>query len=224
VLVCDSSRHRFQRRRGARPDGKQVLIAEQPAVEAVQFMYDTINKLKLSPSDVLSWDEEPSRRPFTAGQAAFLRNWSYVYAIARTRRNPRSSTRWASCRCRISPASRARVPGRLPVRRERLSKNQEAAVDFVTWMSSPAIQLRFAIELGIAPTRPAVYDDPSLIEKEPSCTRFARCSWAATPRPVTPKYSQVSLALQSAVSRALANGNVKEELESAKTRIAAIVG
>jgi multiple sugar transport system substrate-binding protein len=45
----------------------------------------------------------------------------------------------------------------------------------------------------------------------------------ATPRPVTPKYSQVTLALQSAVSRALASGDVKTELEAAKNRIAAIV-
>jgi hypothetical protein len=31
---------------------------------------------------VLSWDEEPSREPFTAGDSVFLRNWSYVYKIA----------------------------------------------------------------------------------------------------------------------------------------------
>jgi multiple sugar transport system substrate-binding protein len=45
-------------------------------------MYDTINKYKITPSDVLSWDEEPSRRPFTAGQSVFLRNWNYVWSIA----------------------------------------------------------------------------------------------------------------------------------------------
>ena len=48
----------------------------------MQFLYDTINKTKISPADVLSWDEEPSRQPFTAGRGAFLRNWSYVYSIS----------------------------------------------------------------------------------------------------------------------------------------------
>jgi multiple sugar transport system substrate-binding protein len=206
------------------PDGKQVLIAEPPAVEAVQFMYDTINKLKISPSDVLSWDEEPSRRPFTGGQAAFLRNWSYVYAIAQ---DPKESS--VVDKVGIVPLphfpgkSSAGCLGGYQYGVNASSKNREAAVDFVTWMSSPAIQLRFAIELGIAPTRPAVYDDPSLIKNEPFLHSLSSVFVGATPRPVTPKYSQVSLALQSAVSRALANGNVKEELESAKTRIAAIV-
>jgi multiple sugar transport system substrate-binding protein len=31
------------------PDGKTVLIAEPPAIKAVQFLYDTINKSKISP-------------------------------------------------------------------------------------------------------------------------------------------------------------------------------
>ena len=42
----------------------------------------------------------------------------------------------------------------------------------------------------------------------------------AIPRPVTPKYPQVTLVLQSEVSRALTNGNVKEALQTAKDKIA----
>jgi multiple sugar transport system substrate-binding protein len=63
-------------------DGKTVAINDAAATKGVQYMYDTMNSRGISPKDLLSWDEEPSRRPFTAGQAAFLRNWSYVYTIA----------------------------------------------------------------------------------------------------------------------------------------------
>lgn len=63
-------------------DGKAVAINDGAGTKGVQYMYDTMNSLKISPKDLLSWDGEPSRRPFTAGQAAFLRNWSYVYTIA----------------------------------------------------------------------------------------------------------------------------------------------
>ena len=45
----------------------------------------------------------------------------------------------------------------------------------------------------------------------------------ATPRPVTPKYPQVTLVLQSEVSRALVSGDVKGALETARERIEAIV-
>jgi multiple sugar transport system substrate-binding protein len=45
----------------------------------------------------------------------------------------------------------------------------------------------------------------------------------AIPSPVTPKYPQVTLVLQSEVSRALTSGNVKEALQAAKQKIATIV-
>ncbi|MBV8456792.1 MAG: extracellular solute-binding protein, partial [Acetobacteraceae bacterium] len=70
VLVCDLVS--FLGSNGAAilgPDGKTVMIDDPKAVEAVQFMRDTINRYKISPQDVLSWDEEPSRMPFTGGQA-----------------------------------------------------------------------------------------------------------------------------------------------------------
>ena len=45
----------------------------------------------------------------------------------------------------------------------------------------------------------------------------------ATPRPVTPKYAQVTLAIQSGVSRALVSGEIKKELDAANERINTIV-
>src|SRR5258708_33746973 len=83
VLVCDLVS--FSGSNGGatlQPDGKTVSIADQPAIQAVQLMYDLINKEQVTPADVLSWDEEPSRRPFTGGEAAFLRNWSFLWEIA----------------------------------------------------------------------------------------------------------------------------------------------
>lgn len=207
------------------PDGKTVLIAEPPAVEAVQFMYDTISKYKVSPQDVLSWDEEPSRGPFTAGDSAFLRNWSYVYKIAE---DPSSS----SIAGKVGVAPLPHFPGKkssaclggYQYGVNAHTQNREAAIDFITWMSSPETQLRIATGLGLAPTRPSVFDQPELIAKQPFMHTLKDVFVGATPRPVTPLYPQVTLALQSAVSRALVNGNVQDELGRAKTKIAAIVG
>jgi len=53
----------------------------------------------------------------------------------------------------------------------------------------------------------------------------ARCSLfiGAIPRPVTPKYPQVSLVLQSEISSAITSGDVKAALQTAKDKIQAIV-
>jgi hypothetical protein len=57
-------------------------VSSPEVIEAVRFMHGTIHTHKITPQDVLSRVEEPSRRPFTAGQSLFLRNWSYVWSIA----------------------------------------------------------------------------------------------------------------------------------------------
>lgn len=206
-------------------DGKTVLIAEPPAVEAVKFLYDTINTSKISPQDVLSWDEEPSRGPFTAGDSVFLRNWSYVYKIAEDKTS-------SSIAGKVGVAPLPHFPGHKSAAClggyqygvNAHTQNREAAIDFITWMSSPDTQLRIATGLGLAPTRPSVFDQPELIAKQPFMHTLKDVFVGATPRPVTPLYPQVTLALQSAVSRALVSGNIQDELNRAKNKITAIVG
>ncbi|GAB0114208.1 ABC transporter substrate-binding protein [Acidisoma sp. C75] len=226
VLVCDAVEV-IASAGGAilGPDGKTVLVAEPPAVKAMQFLYDTIHTTKISPQDVLSWDEEPSRGPFTAGEAVFLRNWSYVYKIAQ---DPSSSS--VAGKVGVAPLPHfdgqksAACLGGYQYGVNAHTKHREAAIDFITWMSSPATQLRFATGLGLAPTRPAVFDQPALIKSQPFMHSLKDVFVGATPRPVTPQYPQVTLALQSAFSRALVSGKIQQELDGAKAQLVRILG
>jgi multiple sugar transport system substrate-binding protein len=226
VLVCDLVE--FVTSAGGAilaPDGKTVLIDQDPAVRAVEFMRDTISGSKISPPDVLSWDEEPSRRPFTSGQSAFLRNWSYTWGIAQ---DPKESLVVGKVGVAPLPhfagGASAACLGGYQYGVNAATKNREAAVDFLTWMSSPATQLRFATDVGLAPTRPAVFDEPALVQAQPFMHQLRSVFTGATPRPVTPLYAQVTLALQSGVSRALAEGDVKAALSATKARISGVLG
>jgi multiple sugar transport system substrate-binding protein len=224
VLVCDLVSFVASNNGGIlAPDGQTVLIAEPPAVEAVQFMHDTIARYKISPQDVLSWDEEPSRRPFTAGQAAYLRNWSYVWTISQDASESVVGQVAVAPLPHFEGGKSAAALGGYQYGVNAATQNREAALDFVQWMSSPETQLRFATQLGLAPTRPAVFDEPALAEAQPFLQKLKPVFVGATPRPVTPKYPQVTLVLQSEVSRALVSGDVKGALATAKERIEAIV-
>ncbi len=225
VLVCDLvSFITSNNGRILGPDGTTVDVAEPAVVEAVQLMHDTIAKYKISPQDVLSWDEEPSRRPFTAGQAVFLRNWSYVWSIAQDKAESSVVGKVGVAPLPHFPGGKsAACLGGYQYGVNAATKNRDAAIEFVTWMSSPATQLRFATQLGLAPTRPAVFDEPSLGTAQPFMKTLKPVFVGATPRPVTPKYSQVTLVLQSEVSKALVSGDVKSAMASAKSKIEAIV-
>ena len=75
-----------------------------------------------------------------------------------------------------------------------------------------------------APAVEAAYDSPQLKKTQPSMVALKTTFQGGTPRPVTPKYPQVSLALQSAISGAITNGDVKSALSSVKSQIESIVG
>jgi multiple sugar transport system substrate-binding protein len=225
VLVCDAVEY-IASNNGSilGPDGKTVTLADPAAVQAVQYMYDTIHQSKISPADVLSWDEEPSRRPFTSGQAALLRNWSYVWQNAQ---DPSGSSVVGKVGVVPLPhfdgGKSAACLGGYQYGVNAASKNKDAAVDFLRWMSQPAQQLRFATEVGLAPSKSAVYDDPALAKANPFMQSLKSVFVGATPRPVTPKYPQVTLVLQSQLSKALTQGSVASQLQSAKSQIETIV-
>jgi len=70
---------------------RPITVNEQPVHETIQmmrsFMYgpdreDTLDGIpKISNSDLVEFTEEDAREPFTAGDAAFLRNWPYVFSV-----------------------------------------------------------------------------------------------------------------------------------------------
>jgi multiple sugar transport system substrate-binding protein len=225
VLVCDLVSF-IGSNDGAilQPDGKTVSVADDAAVEAVQLMHDLIKKDQITPEDVLSWDEEPSRRPFTSGDAAFLRNWSYVWKTSQSKEDSNVIDKVGVAPLpHFQGKKSAACLGGYQYGVNASTKNKEAAIEFARWMSSPETQLRFASQLGLCPTRSAVLDDPKIAQEQPFMQQLKSVFIGAIGRPVTPKYPQVTLVLQSAISRALTNGDVKSELKTAKEKIQAIV-
>lgn len=206
------------------PDSREVLIDQPAAVEAVQFMYDLVNGSKVSPADVLSWDEEPSRRPFTGGQAAMLRQWSYVYEIAQDPEQSEVVDKVAVAPLPSFPGgTSAACLGGYQLGINNSSQKKDAALDFVSWMSSTDTQIRFADLFGNAPTRPSAYADPRLQQQSPAIVQLKDVFDGGTPRPVTPRYPQVSLALQSAVSKALTTGAVQASLSECAGQLRDVV-
>src|ERR1039457_496438 len=188
-------------------------------------MADTFGKDKITPKAVLSWDEEPSRMPFTGGQAAFLRNWSYVWSDAQ---DPSSSKVVGKVGVTKLPAAPGGTSteclGGSQFGMNAASTKKSAAIDFLSWMSSPATQLQWATGLGLAPSRPSDYDQPALAKSNPFMVSLRDIFTGGTPRPKTPKYSQISLAIQAGVSAALSTGNVKSNLTSTKGQVEQIFG
>jgi trehalose/maltose transport system substrate-binding protein len=86
------------------------------------------------------------------------------------------------------------------------SKVPNASVDLVRYLTSPEIQKKHAIELGLLPTLPTLYSDPDLLGKIPWFKNAPDILINAVARPSTVtggSYNQLSSGLFENVNKVL---------------------
>jgi multiple sugar transport system substrate-binding protein len=105
------------------------------------------------------------------------------------------------------------------------TKHPAEAVKLAKFLSSYRSQVYFATNLGLSPTRPAVLSDPSVVKAQPFLVKLRPIFEHLTPRPVSGKYPQMSLALQADLSAALSNAlPVDQALRDVELRLKEITG
>ena len=226
VLVCDWVEF-LGSAGGSTLDGTTVTINNEAGAKALQLMVDLIYDAKVTPEAVLTYDEEPSRIPFTSGEAVFLRNWSYAYGLSQDTAESKVVDKVGYAPLpHFADGKSASCLGGYQYGVNASSKNPEAAYKLVQFLSSEATQLKSTLTPGAnAPTRVAVYDAPELKEYNPFMASLKDIFVNATPRPIHPAYPQMSLAMQSGLSAALANQmEVQAALDSIAQQLTDIIG
>ncbi len=225
VLVCDWVEF-LGSAGGSTLTDLKVTINDDAGNKALQLMYDTIHTSKITPEAVLTYDEEPSRRPFTSGNAVFLRNWSYVYALAQDPKESKVVNQVMFEPLPHFPEGKSTAAlGGYQFGMNASTKHPKEAWQLMQFLSSPESQKSYALEIAVAPTRPAVYDDAELKAKNPFLVGLKDVFTGSTARPIHPAYPQMSLAIQSGLSAALAKKKgVKEALDEVAQQIEDIIG
>ena len=76
-------------------DQGRVVVDSEAARQALTFMRDAIYGDGVVPPAVLTWQEEQTRFAFQNGQAVFMRNWPYAYALLQDRSQSTVAGRFA---------------------------------------------------------------------------------------------------------------------------------
>ena len=144
----------------------------------------------ITPLQVLSFNEEDARHTFQRGNAVFMRNWPYAWALVNGQNSPMAG------KVGIAPLPKGGLKGvsastlggwQLAV--SKYSKHPQEAADLVRYLTSAAVQKQRAIAGSYAPTIISLYDDPEVTAAQP---------FFATLRPV----------LENAVARPAAGAGV----------------
>jgi multiple sugar transport system substrate-binding protein len=198
----------------------QVVVDAPAAVRALTYMRDSIHTAGVVPAAVLTWQEEQSRFVFQNGQALFMRNWPYAYALLEDRSQSRVAGRVAVSAMPAAEggAATAALGGSLLAINAH-SDQPDDADRLISFLLAPEQMLERTQRTGQFPPRRSLYGDLRLADALPVPVAAALAVIErATARPATPVYSQLSEILQVAVHRALTR---QREPQAALTEAAA---
>ncbi|RVP28853.1 ABC transporter substrate-binding protein, partial [Sinorhizobium meliloti] len=147
------------------PDGT-ISVNNEKAAAAVEKVKEWIGTI--APKGVLAYQEEESRGVWQTGNAVFMRNWPYAYALG----NGDDSAVKGKFEVAPLPAATdgdqpSSTLGGWNLAVSKYSEEQEAAIAFVKFLGSAETQKVRAIELSNLPTIAALYDDPEVAAAQP---------------------------------------------------------
>ncbi|HEY9389585.1 MAG TPA: ABC transporter substrate-binding protein [Mycobacteriales bacterium] len=176
--------------------GKDVTVDSAEAKKGLQFLVDGFQQGYI-PKEAITYQEEEGRRAFQQGHLLFLRNWPYVYNLAKA---PGKDS-VVQDKFAVAPLPGPNGPGSSTLGGHNLalssfSKHQQSAIDWMKFMESTDIQRQLLTELSNAPVVASLYDDPQLQQQVPYLATLKASILNAKTRPVTPVYNEVTLAIE----------------------------
>lgn len=159
----------------------------------------------ISPEGVTGYQEEDARATWQAGNAAFMRNWPYAYALG----NGEDSAVAGKFGVALLPTGaaglRAATQGGWQLGVSRYAENPAAAAAVAIYYTSPYVQKYRAVE-SYLPTAMSLYSDPELLELNPFFADLFPVLSNTVTRPSTvtaTRYNEVSTAFFTAAHSVL---------------------
>ena len=202
------------------PDGT-ISVNNEQAAAALEMAAGWVGTI--SPEGVLAYGEEEARGVWQTGNAVFMRNWPYAYALSQGEESAVAG-KFDVAPLPMGEGEGAQSAGGLGgwnMAVSRYGDNQEIATDLAVYLASAEAQEFRAINLGNLPTLQALYEDPEVLAANPYFERWLEVFENAVPRPSAPTqqdYNEVSTvfftAVHSVISGEADAAEALEELEA----------
>ncbi len=192
------------------PETNEVGLDQPEAIKAIEFLRSAIAQ-GVSPPGVTTYREEDTRRLFVSGEAAFLRNWPYVW--------PSANEDASKIKDKVGIKPMVHLPGQTGgaclggwgMGIARTSRHPEEAWKAIQYFSSVEPQRRFTLETGNISSRRDIFADPQVIAKYPHYPQLQKVAESAVLRPSIAQYAQASDILQRYLNATLSNPQLSPE-------------
>jgi multiple sugar transport system substrate-binding protein len=196
--------------------GGQISLGDLTNIDSsannavLTMMSDAISKYHIAPTAVSTWEESQVQNAWLSGQTPFALNWPYIFALSDgTGCKPGcdpvfGKTGWVPFPGPSGTPQASLGGDDLAVNAK--STHQAAAWELIQYLSSDSAQIARAIAAGDPPSVKSAYGS-QLYAAAPYFRQEQAVYAAATPRPVTPVYTQISSQLQTMISSVLTGGS-----------------
>jgi trehalose/maltose transport system substrate-binding protein len=194
-------------------DAGNITVNNEKAAAALGWAASAVGAI--APEGVLNYSEEESRGVFQSGNAVFMRNWPYAWALSQAEDSPIKG------KVGVVPLPKGGVDGKhtgalggwqLAV--SKYSRHGEIAIDLVRHLTSAEEQKRRAIQGSYNPTIKTLYQDQEILAAVPFFGTLYETFTSAVARPsqVTGgKYNQMSSEFFNAVHQVLSKQQQPEQ-------------
>ena len=182
---------------------KSVTVNSPEGVQALTQMVSWVGTI--SPAAVTTYKEEDARSAWQDGDAAFMRNWPYAYSLGN---DPKTSKIAGKFDIHPMLYGGSNTVGHSNIGGwqygiNAFSKHPDESWKFVQHQLNPASQKTIAIKLSLFATLKSIYTDPDVLKAAPFFGKMQPVFQTALPRPVSPFYPDISIAIQQRVHQAL---------------------
>ncbi|TPJ18160.1 ABC transporter substrate-binding protein [Mesorhizobium sp. B2-7-2] len=181
------------------PNG-EISIDNPKAAAALDMVKGWIGTI--APPGVLAYQEEETRGVWQTGNAVFMRNWPYAYALGNSENSPIKGKFDVAPLPAGEGGHPAATLGGWNLAVSRYSKHPDEAIDLVKFIASREMQKYRTLRTSNLPTIPALYDDPDIARQQPIVPRWKEIFLNAQPRPSATariKYNEASSQFWTAV-------------------------
>jgi len=176
---------------------EEVDLEQAPTEKALQVIGRLANGGAAPPSLSTS-DEDTARLGFEAGESAFMTNYTFAYGSAQEEAPDIGKAMGFARFPRVDASKPSKPPlGGFNLAVSSFSENKDVAFEAAACLANDTSQ-KTAVELdGLPPSRSDLYSDKAVTKAYPGFAQLVKESIEASgPRPTTPAYQDVSLAVQ----------------------------
>jgi multiple sugar transport system substrate-binding protein len=194
-------------------DGDEVIVDSPESVAGLATEQSMISD-GVTPRAVASYDLAKSNAAFLSGDAAFCRNWPFLYGLAgipEVSKIKQDQVGVSPLPVGVEEGQRASCLGGFNMLIGTSSQMRDEAWEFIQFMTSEESQKMETLSASHLPTLNTLYDDREILEEVPVVALSKEALQNARPRPVSPYYSQMSRTMAQRFNSVLTDATSPEE-------------